>query len=113
MFHLGDNAVGQNAGGSKAIDDESVSDSDSYSSSYHYAYLQAEIKPKSGDTENHQISNATRGFNLLISALVGGVWKLEEDPANYTCQHLAEMRTVKEETLYGRDQSFFYKRCVC
>ncbi len=53
-----------------------------------------------------------------VTALIGGVWKLEEDPENYTCKHLAETRTVKEETLretrstrhYSADQQFFYKR---
>lgn len=74
--------------------------------SYHRAYLHAEIKPQSERSK-------AEGFNILITALVGGVWKLEEDPEDYTCEHLAEMRTVKEETLRGthcRNPSIFYKR---
>lgn len=69
-----------------ARDNDPDVDKDS-SCSYHRAYLQAEIKPKTGHSNNNNgFSNATREFNIIITALVGGVWKLEEDPANYTCQ---------------------------
>lgn len=88
-------------------------------SSYHRAYIQAELKPKS-ERDGYGIEDATRGFNILITALVGGVWDLEEDPNNYTCKHLAEMRTVQEklvrETQSHGPNSFnnntFYKRCA-
>lgn len=93
----------------KGVNIDSDKEENSSCSSYHRAYLQAEIKPK---TEPGS-SIGTKGFNVFITALVGGVWKLEEDPEDYTCKHLCEMRTVKEETLresrYG-DQRFFYKR---
>lgn len=80
--------------------------------SYHHAYLHAEIKPKN----KSEIVDATggQGFNILITAMIAGVWNLEEDPENYTCEHLAEMKTVKEETLHptspNSNASTFYKR---
>lgn len=78
---------------------------------YHRAYIQAEIKPKIRSDER-DFSDSTRGFNILITALVGGVWDLEGDPINYTCENLAEMRTVQEETLYPSSAQYFYEKCV-
>lgn len=54
-----------------------------------------------------------------MTALVGGVWELEKNVENYTCKHLAETRTVKEETLrekpyirHSSKDAFYYKRFV-
>ncbi|XP_037037476.1 uncharacterized protein LOC119075189 [Bradysia coprophila] len=95
---------------------EDNNDDTESNSTYHRAFIQAELKPKSGSDELG-FSDSTRGFNIIITALVGGVWDLEEDPNDYTCMHLAEMRTVQEEILretrstrYSHHTDFFYKR---
>lgn len=50
-----------------------------------------------------------KSFISLFQAQIGGVWNVEENAGNYTCSHLAEVKTANVKTFENEE---FYKRLV-
>lgn len=74
---------------------------------YHHAFVEGELS-RDGINKSKTF-NVDGWYDFYFQAQIGGVWNVEENAGNYTCSHLAEVKTANVKTFENEE---FYKRLV-